>query len=301
MSVVLITGASSGIGRALAHRLAERGDQLVLVSRGKRALEDAAAECRRRGRGFPTVHAVDVRDAAAVDALLEAVLAEHGRIDAVVHSAAVVAYGSFVDVPAEIFDAVLDTNVRGAANVARAVLPHFRRSGRGHLVLLGSVIGDTAAPEMTPYVVSKYAVRALGRQLALENRDRPDVHVTVVSPGPVDTPIYRQAANYEGRPGRAPFPVIGPERVARAIEGVLESPRDRVSVGPANAVMKLGFSLLPKVYDGLVGPLISVLATRPGHLDPTPGNVLTPLEDGEAVRGGEGQGFGDLFARLRGK
>jgi NAD(P)-dependent dehydrogenase (short-subunit alcohol dehydrogenase family) len=301
VSVVLVTGASSGIGRATAHRLAARGHDLVLAARGKGTLEDTVAECRRLGSGSATAVAHDVRDAAAVDALVETVIAEHGRLDAVVHAAAVVAYGQFTDVPGEIFDAVLDTNVRGSANVARAVLPVFRRRGCGHLVLLGSVLGDMAAPGMTPYAVTKWAVRSLGRQLALENRDQPDVHVTVVSPGPVDTPIYRQAANYEGRPGRPPFPVVTPEYVARAIVEVLDRPRDRVSVGPANRVMKLGFSLLPKVFDSLVGPLIRVMATRPGHLDATPGNVLEPREELEAVRGGENQGFGDLFARLRGR
>jgi NAD(P)-dependent dehydrogenase (short-subunit alcohol dehydrogenase family) len=300
VSVVLVTGGSSGIGRATAHRLAARGDHVVLASRGKGALEDAAGECRQRG-GSVTSHAVDVRDAAAVDALVETVIAEHGRLDAVVHAAGVVAYGQFPDVPPEIFDGVLDTNVRGSANVARAVLLVFRRQGRGHLVLLGSVIGDMAAPGMTPYAVTKWAVRSLGRQLALENRDLADVHVTVVSPGPVDTPIYRQAANYEGRAGRPPFPVVKPERVARAIVDVLDSPRDRVQVGPANAVMRLGFSLLPRVFDTIVGPFFRVLATRPGLLDATPGNVLEPREDLEAVRGGENQGFGDLVARLRGK
>src|SRR4051794_14138363 len=301
LSVVLVTGGSSGIGRAVAHRLAARGDDVVLVARGKGPLEDAADECTRRGSGSTTVHAVDVRDVGAVDALIENVLAAHGRLDAVVHAAGVVAYGQFPDVPVEIFDRVLDINVKGSANIARAVLPVFRRQGRGHLILIGSVVGDLAAPGMTPYVVSKWAVRSLGRQLSVENRDLRDVHVTVVSPGPVDTPIYRQAANYEGRPGRPPFPVIKPESVARAIVDVLDSPRDRVSVGPANPLMRLGFSLAPRLFDTFVGPLIRVLATGPGFLDATPGNVLGPREDLQAVRGGENQGFGDLFARLRGK
>jgi NAD(P)-dependent dehydrogenase (short-subunit alcohol dehydrogenase family) len=301
VSVVLVTGASSGIGRATAHLLAARGDDVVLASRGKGALETAAAECRQRGPGSVSSHAVDVRDAGAVDALVDAVVGEFGRLDVVVHAAAVVAYGQFPDVPVDVFDGVLDTNVRGPANVARSVLPLFRRQGRGHLVLLGSVIGDMAAPGMTPYVVTKYAVRSLGRQLALENRDLPHVHITVVSPGPVDTPIYRQAANYEGRAGRPPFPVVAPEYVAHAILDVLDRPRDRVQVGPANGVMRLGFSLFPRLFDAFVGPLIRVMATRPGHLEPTTGNVLEPREELEAVRGGENQGFGDLLARLRGK
>jgi short-subunit dehydrogenase len=296
---VVVIGASSGIGRATAHRLAARGDRLVLASRGKAALEATAEECRTLGAASVTVHQVDVRDAAAVLGLVDAVLAEHPRIDAVVNAAGVVAYGRFPDVPEEVFDGVLATNLHGSVNVARAVLPVLRRQRRGSLQLIGSVLGDVAVPGMTPYVVSKFAVRALGRQLALENRDLPDVHVTVVSPGGVDTPIYRQAANYQGRAGRPPAPVVSADTVARAMVAALDRPRDRVSVGPANHVMRAGFALLPKVYDTLVGPLFRLLATKPEPCAATPGNVLEPRDDLEAVDGGEGQGFADLIGRLR--
>lgn len=299
--VVLIIGASSGIGRATAHQLAAAGDRLVLSSRGKAALEDTAEECRRAGATTVLAAAVDVRDARAVTQLVEDVLREHRRIDAVVHAAGVVAYGDFLDVPAEIFDAVLATNVHGAANVARAVLPVFRSQRRGSLIIVGSVLGDIAVPGMTSYVVSKYAVKSLGRQLALEHRDLPDVHITVVSPGGVDTPIYRQAANYQGRAGRPPAPVDSPEKVARAIVRTLDQPRDRVSVGLANPLMRFGFTVLPRVFDAIVGPVIRVVGMKPGPQEPTAGNVLEPQEECEAVRGGEGQGLGDALGRLRGR
>jgi short-subunit dehydrogenase len=164
---------------------------------------------------------------------------------------------------------------------------------------VGSVLGEVNVPGMTPYVVSKWAVRALGRQLALENRDLDDVHVTVVSPGGVDTPIYRQAANYSGKPGRPPAPVVSPTTVAKAIVQALDQPRDRVSVGVANPVMRLGFALLPGLFDRLVGPLFSLLATRPGTQPATTGNVLEPYVDLEAVTGGEDQGLADVVGRLK--
>jgi NAD(P)-dependent dehydrogenase (short-subunit alcohol dehydrogenase family) len=277
--VVVITGASSGIGRAAAHRLAARGDRLVLASRGKAALDTAAEECLAAGARSVTVRQVDVRDAAAVQCLVDETLAEHPRIDAVLHAAGVVAYGAFTDIPEEIFDAVLATNLHGAVHVARSALPVFRRQRRGSLQLVGSVLGDIAAPGMTPYVVAKHGVRSLGRQLALENRDLPDVHVTVVSPGGVDTPIYRRAANYLGRPGRPPAPVVGADAVARAMVAALDRPRDRVSVGPANYVMRAGFSLLPGVFDALVGPLFRLIATKPEPCPPTAGNVLRPRDE----------------------
>jgi NAD(P)-dependent dehydrogenase (short-subunit alcohol dehydrogenase family) len=299
--VILIVGASSGIGRAAAHALAACGDRLILSSRGKAALEDTAEECRARGAAHVSVVPFDVTDREAVQHSVAAVLAEAGRIDAVVHTAGVVAYGRFEEIPAEVFDAVMNINVHGAANVAREVLPTFRRQRHGSLILVGSVIGNIAAPTMTPYAVSKYAVRSLGRQLALENRDLPDLHVSVVSPGSVDTPIYQQAANYLGRPGRPPAPVSSAVTVAESIVETLDHPRDRVSVGPANPIMRLGFTALPKVFDTIVGPLFRLLASKPGTLPVTTGNVFEARDECESVSGGEGQGLADVLGRLKGR
>jgi short-subunit dehydrogenase len=283
--VVLVTGASSGIGRATARLAARRGHHLVLVARGRGGLEEAADECRADGAASVEMAPLDVGDGPAVEQLVADLVVRHGRVDAVVHSAGVVAYGRFEDIPAEVFDRVLRTNVLGSANVARAVLPHMRERDAGTLVLLSSVIGHIAAPLMTPYAVSKWGVRALGRQLQVENRDRPGVHVAVVAPGGVDTPIYVQAANYEGHVGRPPPPVLSAERVAEVCMGLLDRPRPQVQVGALNRFMSLGFALLPHVYDRAVGPLFSRLALdqrRP--VEPHPGNVLAPAALPEEVR-----------------
>jgi short-subunit dehydrogenase len=297
---VLIIGASSGIGRAAAKKFAAAGDRLVLASRGELALRRTEQECLDAGAASVTSRAVDIRDSEAVNTLVRGTVAELGGLDIVLQSAGVVAYGRFEEVPVEIFDAVLAINVAGAANVARAVLPVLRQQRSGHLILVGSVLGNIAVPNMTPYVVSKYAIRSLGRQLALENRDLPSVHVSVVSPGSVDTPIYQQAANYLGRAGRPPAPVDSAERVARVIEKLIDRPRDRVSVGRANPLMRLGFTFLPAVFDVVVGPLFRVAAMKPGHQLPTTGNVLEARDEAEAVEGGEGQGLLDALARIRG-
>jgi short-subunit dehydrogenase len=296
--VVWVIGASSGIGREAARQLAVRGDLLVLSSRSREVLEVVARECRDAGAADVLVEVVDVKDAAAVDAAGRRVRAWRGRIDAVVDAAGVVAYGRFEDVPADVFDTIIATDVLGAANVARTVLPVLREQRRGTLLLVGSIVGDIAAPMMTPYVVSKHAVAGLGRQLAIENRDLPDVHVTVLSPGSVDTPIYRQAANYLGSAGRPPLPVDAVERVAAGVVSALDRPRDRVSVGYANPLMRLGFRLMPPVYDALVGPMFTWLATRDGEQPPTPGNVFEPVPEREAAAGGEGHGLRDVVSRF---
>ena len=298
---VLIIGASSGIGRAAALQLAACGDRLVLAARADLALRRTRQECLAAGAASVSTQELDVRDADAVANVVNAATAELGCLDVVLQAAGVVAYGRFEDIPATVFDAVLATNVTGPSNVARAVLPVLRRQRGGHLILVGSVLGNIAVPFMTPYVISKYAVRSLGRQLSLENRDLPGVHISVVSPGSVDTPIYQQAANYLGRAGRPPAPVDAAERVATAIIKLIERPRDRVSVGRANPLMRLGFTFLPAVFDAAVGPLFRLAGTKPGHQPPTSGNVLHPCWELEEVSGHEGQGLADFVARSSGR
>jgi NAD(P)-dependent dehydrogenase (short-subunit alcohol dehydrogenase family) len=284
--VIVVTGASSGIGLAVAQQAATEGDHVVLVARDEASLELAAKECERAGAASTLVLPTDVGDDDAVQRCLAQVRDRHGRIDAVVNSAGVVAYGRAEEVPQEVFDGVLRTNLSGSMNIARHTLPVLREQGHGSLVLVGSVIGHIAAPGMTPYAVSKWGVRALARQLQIENRDAGGVHISYVAPGGVVTPIYEQAGNYAGWAGRPPPPAVSPERVAKVIHDRIDDPRKRSQVGPANDLMRLGFSLLPGVYDVLVGPLMKLAAldaTRP--LEPHPGNVLGSQPELNRLRG----------------
>lgn len=287
--VIVVTGASSGIGRAAAVRAAEAGDHVVLLARGVATLEEVASECDTAGAASTLVVPADVGDDAAVRAAVDQVLDRHGRVDAVVHSAGVVAYGRTEEVPADVFEGVLRTNLLGSVNVTRHVLPVLREQESGTLVLIGSVIGHIAVPSMSPYVLSKWGVRALARQLQLENRDIPGVHVAYVAPGGVDTPIYEQAGNYDGFVGRPPPPVASPERVAKVALRQLDRPRKRTQVGIANDVIRFGFSAMPGVFDVLVGPLFRTAAIdRTDPVEPGPGNVLQTHEDGNRLHGAQG-------------
>jgi len=281
--VVLVTGASSGIGRATAHRLADRGTRLVLAARSRPALEVVAEECRQRGADVLLVP-TDVSDEAAVKALVQAAVERFGRLDACVHAAAVVAYGRFEDVPTAVFDQVIRTGVLGTANVSRSALQVFRSQRSGTLVIMGSLLGKISTPYMSSYVATKAAVESLGRVLTIEQRDLDNVHVCVVSPGSVATPVFRQAANYVGRYGRPPPPVVSAERVAVKIVERLDHPRSRTSVGIANPFMIFGFRALPGVFDLLVGPLMRLAGLSRTRVDPHAGNVLTPTHYAEPVR-----------------
>jgi NAD(P)-dependent dehydrogenase (short-subunit alcohol dehydrogenase family) len=282
---VLVTGASSGIGRATAHLLAEQGARLVLVARSEESLEQARQECVGRGAAEVLVLPTDVGDRDAVSALFDETLRRFDRLDAVVHAAAVLAYGRFEEVPPDVFDRVLTTNVIGTTNVARRTLQVFDEQQGGSLVVVGSVVGKIATPYMSSYATSKWAIQGLVRTLQIEARAKSGVHVSLVSPGGVDTPIYDLAGSYTGHPGHPPPPVISPERVARAIVSTLDRPARDIDAGPANWLLVTGFRVLPGVYDLLVGPMMRLLGQGRQTVEPNPGNVFDPDPDKEAVHG----------------
>ena len=282
---VLITGASSGIGRATAHRLAAEGATLVLASRSETALEQTRQECVSRGAGDVVVVPTDVGDRKAVESMFDRAVAAYDRIDGVVHSAAVVAYGQFTEIPADVFDHSLQTNVTGVANVARNALDHFAEGPGGSLVVVGSVLGKIATPYMSPYTTSKWAIHGLVRTLQIEARETPGVHISLISPGGVNTPIYTQAGSYTGHPGHPPPPVASPERVARDVVQALDEPQRDRDVGLANGLMVAGFRLLPAVFDATVGPMMRLLGQGRESVEPHPGNVFEPVAELEAVRG----------------
>ena len=152
-----------------------------------------------------------------------------------------VAYGRFTEIPAEVFDHSLQTNVTGAANVAQERAPRTSPSeSGGSLVVVGSVLGKIATPYMSPYITSKWAIHGLVRTLQIEARETPGVHVSLISPGGVNTPVYDQAGSYTGHPGHPPPPVTSPERVARDVVKALDQPQRDRDVGIANGAMVAG-------------------------------------------------------------
>jgi NAD(P)-dependent dehydrogenase (short-subunit alcohol dehydrogenase family) len=296
--VVVVTGASSGIGLSAALQAAERGDHVVLLARGPESLERAAADCRARGAASALAVPTDVADDAAVQAAFARVAAAHGRVDAVIHSAGLVAYGRFEDVPVETFDRVVQTNLLGSANVARAALPGMRERNAGTLVLIGSLIGSIAPPYMSSYAVGKWGVRGLARLLQVENVDRKGVHICHLAPGGVDTPIYVQAGNHLGWVGRPPPPVVSPEKVARVALRLLDHPRPRTQVGPANWLTIAGFVLFPAVFDRIVTPMFEVAALDLRQRAEGSGNVFGPVPEGNRLHGGQGSPVASILAGL---
>lgn len=285
-----MVGATSGIGLATAQRLAADGARLVLVSRDAGRLAEVAASLP----GDPVVAPADLTDAAAVDAAIAACEAAYGRVDAVVTSAQPMAYGTVEQVPAEVLDKMVEVAIVGTAHLVHAVLPRFRAQGGGHLVVVNSLLAEIAVPSMSAYCAAKWGQLGLVRSLQLEVRRERGVHVSLVLPGAIDTPIYHQAATYAGSRGSAPPPVVSAEKVADAVVRCLDRPRRMVHVGPINRLGVAGFRLAPAIYDRVAPLLVDAVVLRGPAAAADAGNVFDPTPRGESLRGGW-----TLLGRLR--
>lgn len=271
----MVTGASSGIGRETALRYAGRGARVALGARSEEALQRVADECRAAGAGDVLVRATDIAKADQVEALFDAAQARFGRIDIAVQCAAITAFGRFEDVPVDVFDAIVRTNLLGSANVARCALNHFQMLGAGHLVLIGSLLGSAAVPYQTAYVASKFGLNGLVRALRQEQRNSPDIRVHGVYPGPIDTPVYGTASNYYGRTARVPPHAEAPSTVVAAIIRATDGRRScERQVGRMNRPVIATYRMLPGLFDALIGPLLRAVAFTSEATQSSHGNAF---------------------------
>jgi len=253
-AVVVVTGASAGIGRATALAFARSGSVLVLSARRADRLEVLAGEIGRRGGRALAVPA-DVTSDADVAALAERTLAEHGRCDVLVNNAGVPGGGPFADVAPERIDAIVRTNLLGVLSVTRAFLPAMLEAGRGHVVNVASIAGLVALPGAAVYSATKHAVVAFSEALDGEVRDR-GVRVTAVNPGLVRTEGFPQ----DGVPTRL---LVGLDSVADAIVRVArEGKAPTASVPRAAAVLPALHGLAPPLFRAGVR---AVMRARPGR------------------------------------
>jgi short-subunit dehydrogenase len=228
--VIVITGASSGIGRATAKLAAQRGAQVVLTARSAEELDKVVTEIRQ-ANGRASWHAADVTIPKQLEAVAEAVEKEHGRIDTWVNNAGVSAYGTIEQLGLDDMRRVMDVTFWGVVNGTRAALPLLRKQG-GALINIGSEVSSTPIPLQGPYVAAKHAVLGFTDvlRLELESQGVP-VIVTLIQPGSIDTPFFRHSKSATGREPAPPPPVYAPELVAKAILHCAEHPERNLIVG----------------------------------------------------------------------
>ncbi len=275
--VILVTGCSSGIGRATALEGAARGHRVFATARNRHDLADL-----ERPERLETL-ALDVTDGAAVRAAVEAALARAGRLDALVNNAGYGQYGAAEEVTLEEWRAQFEVNLFGAIAAIQAVLPAMRRERSGTIVNVSSVSGRVAIPFAAPYSASKHALEALSDALRVE-LSAFGIRVVLVEPGPIETRFTERArsvvAPLIARPGpyrelyalaeramEGDFQkgVQPPEAVARVIIDAIESerPRPRYAVGiMSRALFPLKWMLPDRCLDGLMRRALRIRSTR---------------------------------------
>lgn len=221
--VVVVTGASSGVGRATAVAFARRHCIVVLAARRGDALEQTAMLCREAG-GVALPVITDVTLEGDVQRLAHRALAEYGRIDIWINNAGITLFAPLAGPNLDDHRRVIETNLFGAMHCARAVVPIFRRQSRGTLINVGSILSKVGQPFVPSYTISKFALRGLSECLRVELADEPNIHVCTVFPYTIDTQHFESGGNHMGRQAYAMPPIQEPEVVARAIVRVAEHP-----------------------------------------------------------------------------
>lgn len=286
--VIVITGASSGMGRAAALKLARQGDRVVVAARRGGALEQLARECAASA-GESMAVAVDVAAEGEVERLVSEALARFGRIDAWVHTAAVAAFGRFWETPTSAMRRVVEVDLFGSMLVARAAVRQFLQQERpGTLVLVSSVLGKTPIPYLSVYNSAKHGVVGLATSLRADLRDAglsDRVHVVNLMPPSTDTPFYSHAANYTGRLPRPPPPAYSVDTLAEAIVGALDDPtNEEVTVGAMGKLMRFAHGVAPGLYETATGPYSESMffdATAPR----SDGSLFEPMAAGVTPEG----------------
>ncbi|HEX8230848.1 MAG TPA: SDR family oxidoreductase [Chloroflexia bacterium] len=275
--VVVLTGASSGIGRETALRLAKRGAKVVVAARRDEALDDLVEEVRAAG-GEATSVPTDVSVYSEVQALANAAVETYGRIDTWVNNAGVLIVGEFENIELEDARTLFDINFWGEVHGVKAVLPIMREQGAGTIINVTSVTAQRPLPLMSVYSASKAALNGFSQAVRSE-LEGTGIELCILMPASIDTPLYQNALTTEGVMPKPAPPIYPASEVAQAIEKTAESPKRDVYAGPAGVMFNLNNILAPALLDKLLGAvrrpaILSDIPEAEGHH-----NLDQPLHD----------------------
>ena len=286
--VVVLMGASSGIGRETALRFAKRGAKVVSSARGEEGLNSLVEEIRAEGGQAIAVPA-DTSEFEHVKAVADRAVEEYGRLDTWVHLAGVGLFATFEQTTPEEFARVIDVNLMGQVYGVMAALPHIKREGRGALIHISSVEAKRSFPFHSAYAASKHGIDGFLEALRVELKHEGwPISVTHVMPGTINTPFFDKGRTKLGvKPVGIP-PIYEPETVAKIILYAAENPaRDLVSGGAAQALI-LNQRLSPRMVD-------AILTTRAGfspqmtdepRSEDDPDNLYAPIRGHDTAKNG---------------
>jgi short-subunit dehydrogenase len=247
--VIVITGATSGIGLTTAEMAARKGASLFLISRNEDALKSVAHRLRKMGAEADYAVA-DVGEARQVEAAAEACVRRFGRIDTWVNDAGVGAYARLEDLSESDHRRMFETNYWGVVNGSLTAVRRMRHTGGGALINIGSIASDIATPVLSAYAASKHAVKGFTDSLRMELlHDRAPIQVTLIKPSGIETPFGEHARNYMDSASKVPPPVYHPRTVAQAVLYAAENPTRSLTVGGAGVLMTLMSMIAPMLAD----------------------------------------------------
>lgn len=222
--IILVTGASSGIGAAVATHLARAGHHVVAGARRKDRLHELADSTTDLERGSLSVRRLDVTDRADMSAFVDGAVDTHGRIDVIVNNAGVMPLSRLDALLVDQWDAMIDVNIRGLLNGIAAALPHFQRLGGGHFVTVASVGAHEVVPTSAVYSATKHAAWAITEGLRQESD--PSIRVTTISPGVVESELADTITDPHAAAAMRDYraAAIPPDSIARAVGYAVAEP-----------------------------------------------------------------------------
>lgn len=288
-AIIVITGASSGMGRAAALEFARKGATVVVAARRAQLLHDVVEECKQINGHDHMAVPTNVADEEAVQHLAHAAIERYGHIDVWVNNAGVGAFGLFGEMPSEVFRQVIETNFFGEVHGTRAVLPYFKQQEHGILINNASLLSQLGGPYYSAYAASKFAIRGFSESVReeLSTIEKTDIAVCTVMPATIDTPFFQHAANYTGRAVQALPPVYTVELAAKTIVQCAERPQREVFVGNVARFQTALHSLAPALAEPMTAKQIDTMHYQGDKTSPiTSGSVFEPMQEGTGISGG---------------
>jgi short-subunit dehydrogenase len=285
--VVVVTGASSGIGLTIATRAAEAGAKVMLFSRNEGALKEIVQDFRNQG--YEADYAVgDIGVRQDVKHLAEATIERFGGFDTWINNAGVGIYAHLEEITDEDHERMFRTNYWGVVYGSTEALPQLKRRG-GALINIGSIASDIPTPMLSAYAASKHAVKGFTDSLRLELiNEKAPVSVTLIKPSGINTPFGRHSKNYMEEASQVPPPVYSPHRVADTVLYAAQHPTREATVGGAGIAMMAAAQMAPGVSDHIFARAFEELA-KGGEKRGTEGeNLWGPGDDGDMFGGQDG-------------
>ncbi len=249
--IVVITGASSGIGLETAKLLSLQGAKVMLIGRSESALQKASGEM---DQAFS--YAVDVTDSEQVNVTIKKIMDDHGRIDMLINNAGLGTFKRFEDTELSEFKAMMEVNYFGVIHCTMAILPYMRQAGHGHIINVASMAGKVATAKASGYAASKHAVLGLTQSLRHELRGS-GIKVSAVSPGPVMTPFLNKADPTGGYAKRLGRMLLRPEQVAKAIILTIRTGRPEYDLPFTASIGAALYRCFPRLLEGAAHRLLN--------------------------------------------